>query len=313
MLALSTSWKSKQINNGELLIQLIEDFDVTGIELEYRISAAIFRQVKKRLKRSDLKVVSIHNYFPIPDILTRSGGGGDLFLLSHTDKEERQRAIQMTIRSIEHANDLEAFVVILHCGYVAMNAEVDVLYRYWEENQIHTEAAQTFIGQKLKERDHLKKNHLDSLLFSLDRLIRVAEKQNIILGIENRYHYHELPGLEDFRMLFAEFEGGPVGYWHDTGHAYANEILTLIPSEALLKTYSEHLIGIHLHDAVGIADHLAPGTGEVDFDRIKFYLKNDPFLVLELKPGTPDAEVSQGIQFIRNRLFDEIESVEKDE
>ena len=303
MLALSTSWKSKELINGEILVQALEGFDVSGTELDYRIKEAVFRQMKKPLKRSDLRVVSIHNYFPIPAVIPHSKGGGDLFLLSHPDREERQRAIQWTIKTIEHANDLEAKAVILHGGYVEMNTETDVLYDYWETDRIHSEKAQVFIRQKLHERDLLKTKHLDSLLFSIDRLIRVAEKQNITIGIENRYHYHELPGFDDFEVLFAEFEGGPVGYWHDTGHEFANEVLTIIPSGALLKIYSDKLIGVHLHDAIGIDDHLAPGTGKIDFKSIKSYLKNDTLLVVELKPGTPDSAVSQGIQFIRNNVM----------
>lgn len=303
MLALSTSWKSKGLINGEILVQALERFDVSGTELDYRIKEAVFRQMKKPLKQSGLRVVSIHNYFPIPAVIPHSKGGGDLFLLSHPDREERQRAIQWTIKTIEHANDLEAKTVILHCGYVEMNTETDVLYDYWETDRIHSEEAQAFIRQKLNKLELLKTKHLDGLLFSIDRLIRVAEKQNITLGIENRYHYHELPGFDDFEVLFAEFEGGPVGYWHDTGHAFANEVQTIIPSGALLQTYSDKLIGVHLHDAIGLEDHLAPGTGKIDFKSIKPFLRNDTLLVVELKPGTSDSAVSQGIQFVKDNVM----------
>ena len=51
MLALSTSWKSKEIINGEILVQALEGFDVSGIELDYRIKEAVFHQIKKTLKR----------------------------------------------------------------------------------------------------------------------------------------------------------------------------------------------------------------------------------------------------------------------
>lgn len=303
MLAISTSWKSKEATNGDTFIELLEDFDITGIELEYRINEVLFHQMREALKRSDLEVVSIHNYFPIPDILSRSRGGGDLFLLSHPDKDERQKAIQMTIRSMKYASDLKAKAVVLHCGYVDMETELNVLHHYWKTNQIRSKEAKVFIARKLRERDHLKPRHLDSLLFSLDKLILIAEKKNLMLGIENRYYYHELPGLEDFEILFTEFVGGPLGYWHDTGHAHANEILTIIPPEALLKTYSDRLIGVHLHDATGLDDHLAPGTGTIDFKNLKPFIKKNTLLVIELKPGTPDSKVSQGIRYIRKNVM----------
>jgi len=46
----------------------------------------------------------------------------------------------------------------------------------------------------------------------------------VLLGLENRYHDHELPGPDDFKVIFDKFKGAPVGYWHDTGHAHANFI-----------------------------------------------------------------------------------------
>lgn len=301
MLALSTSCKSREIDDGEILLQAMEDFDIHGVELEYRINETMFRQMRIPLKRSELKVVSIHNFFPIPLEMPFSKGSGDLFLLSHPDKEERQLAVKWTTKSIEHANDLEAQVVILHGGYVDMNPETTTLRQYLETNQIHSKEAQIFIKKKLAEFKQLKRKHVDTLLWSLDRLIRVAEKQNVLLGLENRYHYHELPAPDDFEIFFSEFKGGPIGYWHDTGHAHANEVLTIFRHEDLLKTYSDSLIGMHLHDALGLKDHIAPGIGEIDFEKIKSYIQEDTLLVIELKLGTPDSEISQGIRFLHEK------------
>lgn len=301
MIALSTSWKSNGIPNGEALVEAFEPFDLNGIELEYRITDKIYDQMKAPLKHSGLEVISIHNFFPFPSDSPFLNGGGDLFRLSDPDKEERRRAILGTIKTIEHANDLESSVVILHCGYVDMKPELDKLYHYFDSGEIESDEAQAFIKHKRRDLDRHKSKYLDSLLFSLDKLVRVAEKQNVWLGLENRYYYHELPGPGDFEDLLSEFEGGPVGYWHDMGHAHALEVLTLISPNELLAHYSEKLIGIHLHDARGLKDHLAPGTGEIDFESIKPYLKPDTKLVIELKPGTPDADVTQGIRFLQEK------------
>jgi sugar phosphate isomerase/epimerase len=110
-----------------------------------------------------------------------------------------------------------------------------------------------------------------------------------------------LPGIKELEVLLQTFKGAPIGYWHDTGHAHANETLTLLPPYALLNKFSHRLVGIHLHDAIGLEDHLAPGKGEIEFDRLKPYIKSDTVLVMELKPGTPDREVVEGIEFL-NRL-----------
>jgi sugar phosphate isomerase/epimerase len=302
MLALSTSWQSGGTVTAEGMFAALKNLEISAIELSYRISEDFYREMQNPLKRSGLKVVSVHNYFPVPAVKLASKGSGDLFLLSNQDDEERQRAIRYTLKTIKHAAELGAAAVVLHCGLVEMNHEMQALYQYVNLNRFDSKEAQIFIDNKLKERDRRKPGHMDSLLTSLDRLVSVAEKQGVLLGLENRYHYHELPGLDDFDVIFDKFRGAPIGYWHDTGHAHANESLGIIPRGSLLQAYATRLIGIHLHDAVGLDDHIPPGSGEIDFTALKPFLKTDTIKVFELKPGIPASEVSEGIRFIREKL-----------
>ncbi len=300
MLALSTSWISNDYTNGEALLDRIRRFNITGVELEYRITDAMFRQMRTPLRKSGLKVTSLHNYFPLPPTAPRALANGDLFLLSHPDKEERMRAVEWTGRTIETANDLEAPVVVLHCGCVKMDADAGRLQEFYTNGKIESDEAQEFIRILKEDRERNRPKHLEALMLSLDRLASKAARMDVLLGLENRYFFHELPGIDDFEILFREFEGGPLRYWHDTGHARSNELLTLYAQEDLLKANADRLAGMHLHDAKGLDDHLAPGTGELDFEMIKKYLKEDTLKVIELKGGTPDAEVAAGIDFLRS-------------
>lgn len=303
MLALSTSWKSTETTDAEALLEFFHRLDISALELEYRISESTYQQMRKPLKKSRLKVVSAHNFFPKPSIKPESRASGDFFMLTSLDEEERHHAVQWTAKTISHAAELGAKAVVLHCGRVVMDRELDILYQFFKSNQIQSKASQDFIGKKLSERDELKPRYLENLLYSLDQLSRVADKFGILLGLENRFHYDELPTLEDFETLFRRFKGAPLGYWHDTGHAFVNESLTTIPAGALLNAYSDKLIGVHLHDAIGIKDHLAPGTGKIDFESLKSYLKPDTIKVLELKPQVADFEVARGIRFIRETML----------
>ncbi len=179
-----------------------------------------------------------------------------------------------------------------------MASEIEMLYQFFRSNRIHKEEAHPFIRRKLVLRNKLKPKHVQSLLFSLEKLIHVAEKYGVVLAIENSYHYHELPTFDDFKVIFSEFHGGPIGYWHDTGHVHANEVLTLLSPGALLKKYSDHLAGFHFHDAIGLEDHMAPGKGEINFSKIQPYINSQTPIVIELKPGTPDVDISSGIRFL---------------
>lgn len=302
MLALSTSWQSGGSVTAEAMFAALKNLEITGIELSYRISEDFYHEMKNPLEHSGLKVVSLHNFFPIPAVQTDAKGSGDLFSLSSLQNEERQNAIQFTAKTIEHAGQMGAAAVVLHCGFVEMNHEMQVLYEHFNSKRLDSDEAQVFIGKKLKERDTLKVKHMDSLSDSLECLLTVADKQGVLLGLENRYHYHELPGADDFELIFDTFKGAPIGYWHDTGHAHVNETLGFLSHNALLQNFADHLIGVHLHDAVGLDDHIPPGSGEIDFAALKPFLKADTIKVIELKPGIPSSEVLQGIRFVRGKF-----------
>ena len=50
-----------------------------------------------------------------------------------------------------------------------------------------------------------------------------------------------------------------VGYWHDVGHAQTLEHLSLCSHEEWLRRFAGQMVGVHLHDVVGVRDHLAAG------------------------------------------------------
>jgi len=301
MLALSSSWRSDRISDGEALVEALDGFDISRVELEYRINYQTYAQMRPALRESGLNVVSVHNFFPIPPIRPKAPGSGDFFLLSSPDKEERRLAVDWTQKSLEHASDLEARAVVLHCGRVEMEPEIERLHRFYETGRIESEEAQAFLREKLEEREKSKGPCFDSLLLSLDRLLPAAERLGVVLALENRYHYHQLPALDEFEIIFEEFRGGPLGYWYDTGHAHANEVLGVVPRGELLQKYAARLVGVHLHDARGLNDHQAPGTGDIDFDSLKEHLKDDTLRVIELEPSVNEEQVREGIRFLREK------------
>jgi sugar phosphate isomerase/epimerase len=302
MLALSTSFLPMIKHRGRHLDRQLKEFGLKAVELEYRLPAAMVPEIEDRLKAAGICVVSVHNYFPFRPLWPGIQPSGDLFLLSHPQKEQRQQAVSWTTKTIEAANALEARVVVLHCGCVDMAPEIDALEKFYKEGRIRCEKARGLIRQKCAERQAKKARHLDSLMFSLDSLLPVAERQGVLLGLENRYHYHELPGPDEFGLIFDAFKGAPLGYWHDTGHAHANEALGLLEPGVLLKRYHSQLIGMHLHDARGLTDHLPPGSGEIDFKSLNDYLGPETLRVIELKPGTSARQVQEGIAHLRHHM-----------
>lgn len=301
MFGISTSWKSSEIRDGDQLIDELEKTGIPGIELEYRITTAAFHQIKKRLKTNSFKVLSLHNYCPYPEILPIENASGDAFRLSSVDEEERKQAIKYSLRTIQNAAELGVKAVVFHLGQVGVEREADRWFSLFEDRKIQEKEGQEFFQRKLRERDQAKQPYIDALLYSLDQLNRDADKLNILIGAETRYHWDQLPNYDEIRLILDQFKGGKIGYWHDVGHAQACETFGLCKHEEFLKAYSRQMIGIHLHDAqnIGYNDHFAPGSGLIDFDMIKRYLPDHAIRIIEAHPKVTVDELEQGVQFLK--------------
>lgn len=296
MLAVSTSWQSPIVSSGEELLARIKRLGVEGVELEYRITPRMFDEMLPILKANQLATVSIHNYFPVPEEIGR--GGGDTFRLSADDPDERELAVKYTGRAIEIAGDLDAQAVVLHLGKVNVDPRMDALRDLYDRGELGSDMGEALIGLIKAEREAEAPHALDRVLDSLEKINQVAEREQVLLGLENRYYPHEIPNGTDLEVIFFEFANSQLRYWHDVGHAAVQENLGLASQEELLSAQKDRLLGIHLHDARGYDDHLAPGAGDVDFHRVKDYVGDAVIKVVEVQPAVSEEELRASLDFL---------------
>jgi len=295
MLGLSTAWLTEKPKlTGHHIIKEIVSLSFEAVELDYRITEAMFTEMAPLLVEEKLKVLSIHNFFPLPKGTPRSGAGANELLLSTPYHEERARAVEQTVRTIETAEKLGALAVVLHLGRVEMDPEYGRLSDLFQHNEQNSPEGQRFRKRKLKERREKRGRYLENVLRSLDRLSREADKRGVLLGIENRYYYQEIPDFEEIGQILARFSGGPVSYWHDVGHAHVQERLGFTEPGALLRSYGSMLAGIHIHDALGTDDHRAPGTGEIDFLALTGSLRSARIKILEVHKKSSRQDLLKG-------------------
>ena len=300
MIGLSTAWLTEREGiTGQDIVGEIVELGFSTVELEYRIRETTYREMRPLILKEKLKVMSVHNFFPLPDDVPLSSASGDRFLLSSPDKDARDLAIRMTIHTIECAGDLGAAAVVLHLGKVDMEPENERLYDLFHHQRMDTPEGRNFLQGKLRERRKKRSPYLESIFFSLDRLNREAEKRGILLGVENRYHYHEIPDFEEIGLILDRFSGGSIRYWHDMGHAHVLERLGVIEPRSLLPSYAPFTAGIHVHDAIGTDDHLAPGTGEIDFVGLAGFLRSAPIKILEVHKKSNRLELINGKDMLK--------------
>jgi sugar phosphate isomerase/epimerase len=299
MLGISTSWKTENSDSGREVIEAILDLGAESIELEYRVTPAMLKEILPLLKERQVSVMSLHNFFPLPEGLSKEEASGDIFSLSSPEKEERELAVKYTRRTIEWAQELEARAVVLHLGKILSDSPMRTLKKLYDEKRIQSAEGKAFIAEQEKLRAAQSQVHLDSALWCLEKLAKEAEKRAVLLGLENRYNIQDFPNFEEFQVLFKEFSGSWVRYWHDIGHATAQQNLGLTNQEDLLENFGGLLVGFHLHGCKGYEDHYAPGTGEEDYTLVKKFLKPDTLCVIETHPRASREELLRGLEFLR--------------
>ena len=299
MLGISTVWKSGELKDGQKLMECFAGLGFREVELEYRIDGNTFKQIKQFLnKAKDLKIVSIHNFFPVPDILET--GGADVFHFSSEDREERSLAVKYAVKTIQIASELGARAVVLHLGMIQMDTLSDELFGLYDDGKVGSDEHKRKLDEFRKLRDRKKGKSLNMMLLSMDEIQEAAEKYDVDVGIENRYDFRECPDYEEMGVIFEKFGGGRIGYWHDVGHAKVQENLGIVGTKELLDAYGKLLVGVHLHDVNGYSDHHVPGIGGVDFDLLKKYLRKDTIKILEIHPRETEKDLMDGVDFLKN-------------
>jgi len=118
------------------------------------------------------------------------------------------------------------------------------------------------------------------------------------LGLENRPTY-EITNFAEMGEILSWYPDGAVGYWHDTGHAEAQAAIGMTPHADWLRAYRHRIIGIHLHDVLGLAVHKAPGQGSVDWAGLASLVPVSAIRTVEVNKTVSEDALRAGIAHLR--------------
>jgi sugar phosphate isomerase/epimerase len=297
---ISSVYLSKSLREGAPLVDGLLALGFDGLELEYRIDEDLFAAMLPRLRERGAKVLSVHSPMPNP-LGGRSGANAPQ--LSSPDETERGAALRRALRTLGSAVALGAGVVVIHLGRVDHPGNLKTYRRFLGEGKGDSPEAGALLESYLKSRAARAGPHLDAALRSLEALNEAALDRGLLLGVENRYYPRDIPSFEETGEVLVRFDGGAVRYWHDTGHGSALEYLGIRPHLDWLRAYGSQLAGMHVHDVRGLEDHLAPGTGELDFTKLAAYLRPDTVRIMEIRGGVPVAELHRGREILESAGF----------
>ncbi|MFT3990332.1 MAG: sugar phosphate isomerase/epimerase [Luteolibacter sp.] len=298
MLSFSTCWNNSRHHDGEEMIQEIVDLGFTNIELSHGMTVAKYPGIKKAYQRGLFRCSGVHNYFPSPvEVMIDAP---DAYEYTSHRPFDRNRAMEMTFRTLEIAAEFQAQYVVLHMGSVPMNSS-KWTKKLTAEVTAGNQREPGYIKHKLafiKKREKISPLYYHRAVEALHRISEKAAELGVKLAVESRSRYEDMPTEREMIALQEHFAANPwVGYWHDFGHVQLKHNLGLLDHTEWLEKISPRIIGAHVHDVEWPArDHRVPFFGgTLDYQALlKFFPIGCP-LVWELSPTRPAEQIRQAL------------------
>ncbi len=296
--ALSTMWAQQQRFDADFsaFARIAQAAGYAGIEVSHSTDAG---GLEALLHSGGLPVPSLHA--PCPLMPARGGGRNSALNLASTDEEERAEAVEHHHRTIDYAARCGAHYVVVHLGGLPRPLDEETELRsLFNIGLIATARAASTAAAARQHRARAVGPHLAAARRSLTELVAAAARHGVVVGLENRLHFHEIPSAAETADLLAEYSRSEAGYWHDTGHAEVQHRLGLINAPETLARLAPLLVGCHLHDVRGIVDHRAPGNGDVNWGYIAAALPPDVPRTLEIDQREPEPLLARAIGVLRD-------------
>jgi sugar phosphate isomerase/epimerase len=298
-LGMSTSWNAAAARDGKQILDEIRSLGFNTLEVDYRVTAEAALEILNQVRRESIKVASVHNFTPLPPGEKPSDRGGHKLSLTSLDESERQHAVDLTLVSAELAQQLGARALILHLG------ETDLDRGYGRElaEMVKAGDASAPDARRLRERVRMERRErvapfIEAGLHSLLDILGATRTSGLVICLENRYHYHQIPLPEEVLEIMRRIPTPRLRYWHDLGHAHTLEALGFLSHLEALRLLKDHLFGMHIHDSLFTSDHRAPGKGEIDFAAVLAETPAAALKVMELAPAVTREEIAAGLALL---------------
>jgi sugar phosphate isomerase/epimerase len=283
------------------MIQEILDLGFDTVELGHGTRLSLVEGILKMWEAGKIRISSLHNFCPLPPEIPRASP--DCYEFSSERSAERERAVRNTYKTIDFAKRLGVPKVVMHLGSVMEGDYTDRLVRLAEVGMMTSNEFVRVKNEGVKKRMAGREAAFERSLECLRTVYKYAGEAGVQLGIESRHSFEEIPSEREMQIVLDEFTAPVAGYWHDFGHVQVKHNLGFLDHFGWLEKVAPRLIGCHLHDTKWPGrDHMAPFTGDVEYDRLIPLLPKDTLFVFEMSPRRTVEEITTALAKWREKF-----------
>jgi sugar phosphate isomerase/epimerase len=294
-LALSTMWWGEGDEPPEVWVERTLALGLSSVELDYRRPPHTLGRLREVMAASGLGASSMHAPFPCPP--------GEAPLrqadLAADDDMARRHAETLVGRTLEEAASWGISVIVLHAGDIRPLASLSYKLKGLFSSGAADQDLVPLRNDLKKRRAQEAPRRLEQIRRALARLVPRAQQLGVTIALETRADYHDLPALGEMGALLDEFWPA-VGYWHDIGHAFRQDVLGFCLQEEWLRRYAGRTLGMHLHDSRGLTDHLPPGQGDIPYAQLAPLFPAQARRVLEIQTVHDADKVRAGLSYLQS-------------
>lgn len=280
------------------LADLALELGFVGLEL----GPVVDEQALERLEPGHVPVPAVHHPCPA------HAGRPPSWAVMPESAHDEQRILRAFGRTLATAVRYGARRIVVHLGAVTGPPGQEARRLAFElasrcaAGQYESPRHRELLAALDAEMSCLEQERSERIVAMLSKLGLRARREGAQLAVETAYHPHELPRPRAMRNLLDALSGEPVGAWLDTGHVAAQSHLGVASQACWIDAVGSRWLGAHLHDAVGLRDHLVAGIGTVDFAPALAALPPDAVLTCEFDWYFSPREVRDGRERIERMM-----------
>ncbi len=296
--SVSTMWGMKGFASLGDFMEAARRIGFGKVELNHQIDSFMLESVQL----NGHQFSSVHE--PCPADISVSVLKQRDWLISATEEACRREGVKAMQRSVDLAHRLGATVVVVHAGSVDSNRLLeDRLRALFNDGKEDSQEFFELRQQLVERREELAPSRFQAVKRSLVELLGHASDKGVILGLENRYHFMEIPSPDELGELLTLANPERLGFLYDVGHAQTLSALGYYPHGTWLERFGTRIVGTHLHDVSGIQDHRVPGDGDVDFKKVIAHLPPHAIRTLEFQGFYTHEQVKAGLMYLQEHGF----------